>query len=114
LKKQAGEFDLIVDSAGGPGFNDLLRLARPGGRIVTYGGTAGIIPDFRTQLIFWKQLSILGVKMGSDQDFADMLAFVAQHEMKPVVDSVWPLEHASGAMTHMAGGKQFGKIVLEM
>jgi NADPH:quinone reductase-like Zn-dependent oxidoreductase len=114
LKKEAGYFDLIVDSAGGPGFNDLLRLAAPGGRIVTYGGTAGAIPGFRTQQVFWKQLSIMGVKMGSDQDFADMVAFVAQHEMKPVVDSVWPLEHATGALAHMEAGQQFGKIVLEI
>lgn len=114
LRRNTGGFDLIIDSAGGEGFNQMLQAAKPGARIITYGGTAGATPNFRIHPVFWNQLTIMGIKMGSDQDFADMVAFVAQHELKPVVDSVWPLERAEEAFERMAEGKQFGKIVLQI
>ncbi|MFN0202686.1 MAG: zinc-binding dehydrogenase [Bacteroidia bacterium] len=112
LKALAGEFDVIVDSAGGDGFPFLIDLAKAGGRIVFYGGTNGLIPNLSPQKIFWKQLSILGSTMGSDKDFAEMLAFVNQHQIRPIIDSVFPLEQINEAMQKMASSSQLGKIVV--
>src|SRR6185312_6225656 len=39
-----GGFDVILDSAGGAGFGDLIDLAAPGGRIVFFGATRGNVP----------------------------------------------------------------------
>lgn len=114
LAKAAGGFDLIIDSAGGPGFALFPKICNFGGRIVSYGGTRGKVPDFSPQLIFWKQLSLLGTSMGSDMEFAAMLAFVEQHRIQPVVDSVYPLAEAAAAFERMEQGQQFGKIVLEI
>src|SRR6185437_7190517 len=36
-EKKSGLFNLIVDSAGGPGFDDLITVAAPGARIVFFG-----------------------------------------------------------------------------
>lgn len=52
--------------------------------------------------------------MGSDMEFAAMLAFVEQHRIQPVVDSVYPLGEAAAAFERMEQGQQFGKIVLEI
>jgi zinc-binding alcohol dehydrogenase/oxidoreductase len=114
LLQQSGGFDLIIDSAGGPGFALFPKICNFGARIVTYGGGQGAVPKFSPQAIFWKQISILGTSMASDQEFADMLAFVRQHQVKPVVDSVFPMEDAPAAFERMAQGKQFGKIVLTL
>lgn len=114
LKEAAGGFDVIVDSALGDGFEHHLDLANPGGRIVFFGGTAGNIPSLNSRKIFWKQLSILGTTMGSPADFADMLAFVNKHRIKPIVDSVHPLENAEKALRKMDTSTQFGKIVLQI
>lgn len=113
-KDIGNSFDLIIDSAGGEGFKHLLKLAAPGGRIVTYGGTAGSIPKLSPQLIFWKQLSILGTSMGSDQDFRDMLQFVNKHKVKPIIDRVYSLKEGKQAFGRMDKGKQFGKIILSV
>ncbi len=113
-KKQGNSFDLIIDSAGGEGFKHLLKLAAPGGRIVTYGGTRGIIPTISPQLIFWKQLSIMGTSMGSDQDFINMLRFVNDHKIRPIIDKVYPLEEGKKAFERMNKGMQFGKIILSL
>lgn len=114
LQRVAGNFDLIIDSAGGEGFQALLKLAAPGGRIVSYGGGQGAVPSFSPQAIFWKQLHIMGSSMGTDAEFADMLAFVAQHRLRPVIDSIVPLEEAPEAFAKMAAGQQLGKLVIDL
>ncbi len=114
LKKMAGGFDIIIDGAGGADFATLIKLAKPGGRIGIYGGTNGAVPNFSPQPVFWKQLSILGSTMGSDQDFGAMLDFVNFHKFVPVVDTVFSLEDGGGAFERMEKGAQFGKIVLEI
>jgi zinc-binding alcohol dehydrogenase/oxidoreductase len=114
LQEKAGQFDVILDSAGGEGFGDLLDLAAPGGRIAIFGATRGNLKDLPTRKIFWKQLSILGSTMGSEADFADMIAFVEQHRLKPVIDQVFPLEEVEAAFRRMDEGQQSGKIVIRM
>lgn len=114
LGKASGGFDLVIDSAGGAGFAKFPKICDYGARIVTYGGTQGKVPDFSPQLIFWKQITILGTSMGSDQEFKDMVDFVHKHQIQPVVDNVFPLAQAAEAFKRMDQGKQFGKIVLEV
>ncbi|WP_303310664.1 zinc-binding dehydrogenase [Hymenobacter sp. BT730] len=113
-KEAGGPFDVIVDSAAGPAFAQLLDVAAPGGRIVFYGGTLGTIPQVPPAKIFWKQLSILGSTMGTEQDFAELLALVTEHQLHPVVDEVLPLAEGEAAMRRMDNGQQFGKIVLQI
>ncbi len=112
LRKRAGGFDVIVDGAAGQGFATLLDVAAPAGRIVVYGSVGGKIQNAEAARIFWKQLSILGSTMGTEEEFAAMLRFVERHTIKPVIDSVFPLAEAEKAMQRMASGRQFGKIVL--
>ncbi|MEZ5653582.1 MAG: zinc-binding dehydrogenase [Burkholderiaceae bacterium] len=112
LKAATGGFDVIIDSAGGKGFADLVRLTRKGARIGLYGGTLGNWQDVSPQVVFFNQIDILGSTMGSDQDFAAMLAFVNQHRIVPVVDSTHPLAEGNEALARMDEGGQFGKIVL--
>lgn len=114
LKEKAGSFDVIVDGAGGPGFAQLIDLAAPGARITVYGGTAGAYEKISPQKIFWKQISLLGSTMGSPNDFFNMMRFVSEHKIVPVVDEVFPFEEAVAAAEKMEKGEQFGKIVLRM
>lgn len=114
LKAQTGGFDVIIDSAAGEGFVQLVKLAKPGGRISMYGGTTGIIGQLNPADLFWKQLSIYGSTMGTAQDFAAMLKLVEEKEIRPVVDIVYPMEQAEEAMRYMEASKQFGKIVLKV
>ena len=113
LTRQAGgSFDVIIDSAGGEAFTTLLDVAAPGGRIVFFGATLGNVPQLPLAKVFWKQLSILGTSMGSPQDFDDMLAFVHNKQLVPVVDRVFPLAEGEAALRYLAAGQQLGKVVL--
>jgi zinc-binding alcohol dehydrogenase/oxidoreductase len=113
LKQLAGGFDVIIDSALGEGFEKLVDLANPGGRIVFFGGTAGNVPPLNGRKIFWKQLQILGTTMGSPDDFRSMVDFVNEHQIVPVIDEVFLLADADKAVHKMENSTQFGKIVLK-
>ncbi len=114
LLKISGNFDVIVDSAGGEGFNKLIDLASNGGRIVFFGATKGAVPNLVLQKIFWKQLSLLGSTMGSEDDFDNMVKFVEKHNIKPVIDQIFKMDQAEKAIKRMEEGSQFGKIILEI
>ncbi|MCB0689013.1 MAG: zinc-binding dehydrogenase [Saprospiraceae bacterium] len=113
LKKNSGGFDVIIDSAGGAGFSQLISTANKGARIGIYGGSCGPILNLSPQVIFWKHLNIFGSTMGSDQDFTAMVDFVDQYTIVPVVDSVFALADFKRGFDRMDHGLQFGKIVLD-
>ncbi|MCS5489401.1 zinc-binding dehydrogenase [Algoriphagus limi] len=107
-----GGFDLIIDGAAGDGLNDLIKVSRPGGRIVIYGATMGNPGKLEARRIFWNQLKIMGTTMGSDEDFQAMLDFVNEKKIHPVVDQVFRFEEAERALDRMKAGNQMGKIIL--
>lgn len=113
-KQLTGGFEVVIDSASGKGFGDLIEVARPGGRIVFFGGTDGPIGNIIPNKVYWRNLSILGTTMGTPEDFKNMLAFTIKHGIKPIVDKVYPsLTDAQAAFDYMHEGRQFGKIVLK-
>ena len=111
-KRSGGLFDVIVDSAGGEGFANLVELTRPGGRIVFFGATTGNPKGIDLRKSFFRQINLLGTTMGSPADFSGLLQFVGMHRLAPVVDKTFPLAEAEAALRHMEAGAQFGKIVL--
>ncbi len=114
MQSQFGPVDLVIDGAAGDGYNVLIDAVRPGGRIVNYGATCGVPENLEIRKVFWKQLHLIGSTMGSPKNFADMLAFVKDHKIKPVIDSTLPLEEGPDAVEKMKTTSQFGKIVLNI
>jgi len=108
------EIDLIVDSAGGPGFPALIDLVRSGGKIVVLGATAGNPPKVDLRRIFWKQITIQGTTMGHPHNFNDMVKFTELHQLRPVLSGVYSFSDFTQAYQSMMAGKQFGKIVLQI
>ncbi len=109
-KATGGGPSLTVDSTGGETFAKCLDIARPGGRVVTYGGTQGDT-KIRPFSIFWKHLDVLGTSMGSPEDFTSMLALF-EGGLKPAIDRIFPMNEAAAAAQHLLAGEQFGKVVL--
>jgi zinc-binding alcohol dehydrogenase/oxidoreductase len=113
LAEIGSRLDVIIDGAGGDTFNKALDLLKPAGRLVSYGATLGAAHHVEVRRIFWKQLNVLGSTGGSPSDFAAMLKLY-ESGLRPIVDTVFPLEQASDAHIRMEAGDQFGKIVLRM
>src|SRR5882757_1991737 len=101
LQELAGSFDVIIDGAAGDGMDELLNLATPGGRLVFYGATRGNPSTLTARRIFWKQLNVLGSTMGNPEDFHSMVAFVGEHKIRPIIDTVFPFNEGEAAFRRM-------------
>lgn len=112
--KSPGLFDVVIESAGGEGFERLIDATAPGGRVVIFGATRGNPPVLPMRKIFWRQIGVLGTTMGSPGDWQAMTALVAREKIRPVVSDVFLLEQTAEAFALMERGEQFGKIVVKI
>ena len=104
-----GGVDLVVETGGGT-LSESLRALRPGGRIALMGVLGGQSLDAKLSAIVMRRLSILGVTVGSRDDFEAMLRAIAASGLKPVIDSSYPLEELRPALEHLASQTHFGKV----
>jgi len=104
--------DVIFDSVGALTWQQIVRAAARGGRIVVYGATTGPQLETDARVLFWKQASILGTTMSNRREFREVMDLVFSGAMEPVIDVVWPLTDARAAHERLERGDQFGKIVL--
>jgi NADPH:quinone reductase-like Zn-dependent oxidoreductase len=104
--------DVVVENVGEPTWGGSMRALAHGGRLVTYGATAGAQAMVDLRVVFWKQLQIVGSTMASRSEFEAMLRVAFRGQLLPVIDRVLPLEQARAAHERLEAGDQFGKIVL--
>lgn len=114
VNEQFGPVHLVIDGAGGDGYNELIDMVCPGGRIVSYGITAGPSTKLQLRKVYWKQLHLVGSTMGSPADFTAMLDMVNKHKIEPVIDKVFDLSCGNKAFEKMNVSSQFGKLVLRI
>jgi NADPH:quinone reductase-like Zn-dependent oxidoreductase len=111
LTKNRG-VDVVLDSVGQATWTRSLKSLRNGGKLVTCGATSGSKAETNVNLLFWKQLEILGSTMGSMDELRTALKLVWNGMVRPVIDRVYPLSKAKEAHEALERGEQFGKIVL--
>ncbi len=104
--------DVVLDSVGVATWERSLRSLRKGGKLVTCGATSGPMATTNINLLFWKQLEILGSTMATKSELRDVLRLVWSKRIRPVVDTIYPLSKAQDAHEFLEKGKQFGKVVL--
>ncbi|ELR69358.1 Alcohol dehydrogenase [Fulvivirga imtechensis AK7] len=108
-----GGFDVVIDSAGGDQINNFIKIMRPGGRIVFYGATNGLPGSLDLYRMFWNQLTLQGSTMGNDEEFKEMIDFVSEKKVEPLIDSVRPFEDITSAFDTIAKTTKTGKIVVK-
>jgi zinc-binding alcohol dehydrogenase/oxidoreductase len=106
--------DVVVEHVGEATWQQSLAAAGTGGRVVVCGATTGPNPPAALHRIWWKQLSILGSTMGTNEDFEGVFELVKSGKVRPVVDEVFPLAEAAAAHERMERGDHLGKIVLRI
>ncbi len=104
--------DMVVDNVGQATWPTSLRALRPGGRLVTVGGTSGYAATVPVNLIFARHLRIIGSTMGAQDDYLRVMDLIFRGILQPAVDSVYPMRAFREAMQHMLADEQFGKILI--
>lgn len=91
LKKLLGKnlLSAVIDGAGGPLYNSYPKVMRTGGIIANYGQTASVKGVTYSMAHVLKNIDIRGSTMGSRQEFRDMVQFVEEKKIRPIVSHVW-------------------------
>lgn len=109
--------DAVVDGAGGDVVARAARLLKPGGVIASYGMTVAPKMDW-VMVAVLKNIELRGSTMGSRREFGDMVAFVAERGIRPVVSRVAKglgnLKEIEELFEDIREGRQFGKLVIEI
>jgi NADPH:quinone reductase-like Zn-dependent oxidoreductase len=104
--------DVVVEHVGTATWDQSLKSLTRGGRLVTCGATTGHDARLDLRVLFVRQISLLGSYMGRKAE----LLRAAQHffagELRPVIDTTFPLEQAAEAHRRLESREQFGKVVL--
>jgi len=111
LKKAAMRFDFILDTVSGDvPWAALFDALRPEGKLVVAGVPASELKFGAFPLILFER-SLVGGRLGSAEDTADMLAFTAAQKIKPMIET-FPMKDLNKALDHVRSGKARYRAVL--
>ena len=109
--------DAVIDGAGGDIVGNTWKLVKLGGVVVSYGITSMGQPSLPMQAVM-KNIELKGSTMGSRREFGEMVRFVSERKIKPVVERVVHgidnLEGIDRLFDELKTGRQFGKLVVEI
>jgi NADPH:quinone reductase-like Zn-dependent oxidoreductase len=105
--------DIVVEIGGAGTLAQSIAACRIGGRIALIGALAGARGETPTAAIFLKQLTVHGIAVGSRAQQLEMVRGIEANGVRPVIDSLHPLEGLPAAYERQAAQQHFGKICLE-
>jgi NADPH:quinone reductase-like Zn-dependent oxidoreductase len=106
-------FDVVFESVGKASWETSLEVASQGGRIVISGVTTGHSAATDLEKLYYKQVNILGSRMGYPPEFEAMLDQVASGDLLPApVASEFPMSDIAGWFRALEERQAPGKIVL--
>ena len=116
--------DVILDPVGGRYLEENLKSLSLEGRLVIIGLMGGAEASIHLSLMLAKRLRLVGstLRARSVRKKAEIMAAllervwprIADGDIKPIVDSVFPMDRAAEAHDLMASNATFGKVLLEV
>ena len=110
--------DVVLDGVGGALTGEALGALAVDGSLVSIGYSAGTTATIDVTDLIWKNAHIHGFRFGLYTPeqvrtaTLKLLDLLAQKEIGPIVDSVFPLADAASAQRHLIEGGPFGRVLL--
>lgn len=124
IVKQAGGADVVLDMVGGEYIDRNIKALRQGGRMVSLAFLQGAKTHISAGGLLLKNLSWSGVTLRGQPDDAKAVILkqlqrhvwplIARGDIRPIVDSAFPLAEAEKAHTRMRESLHCGKIALQV
>ncbi len=111
ITKKVG-VDVVFEHVGADTWQGSLLSMKPGGRLVTCGSTSGVSTTMNLMQLFQRQYKIFGSFGATIRNVADGLEKMGRG-VKPVIDTVVPLEQYNDGLERLESRKVFGKIVVK-
>lgn len=106
--------DHVVEVGGAGTFEKSLRAVRTGGTVSVIGVLSGGAGAMALTPILMNNLRVQGILVGHRQSFEALNRAFTQHQVRPVVDRVFPFTEARAAFEHLKSGAHFGKLVIRV
>ena len=116
--------NVILDMIGGDYIQKNLNLAAPEGRIVNIAYMKGFKAEVNFAPLLLKRITMTGSTLRAQtfEQKAVMVQEIMTHvyphlvsgQIKPLIDSIYPLEEVEQAHGHMLSGTHMGKIILKI
>ena len=106
--------DKVVDIAGEKTIVKSAASTRIGGDIAVVGFTSGFGGGLPPIDILSRSLTLAGTAIGPRTHFESLVAAMAQHEIRPVIDSVFPFAEYREAYRRIESRKHIGKVVIKV
>jgi NADPH:quinone reductase-like Zn-dependent oxidoreductase len=103
--------DVVFEHVGADTWNGSLLCLKRGGRLVTCGATSGASTTMNLMQLFQQQYRITGSFGCRLENISQSLEKMAGG-MKPVIDSVFPLEDFEKGLARLEGRQVFGKVIV--
>jgi NADPH:quinone reductase-like Zn-dependent oxidoreductase len=104
--------DVVFEHIGPATWRQSLASLRVGGRLVTCGGSSGRMAETDVWNLFWKEFTVLGSMGATRRDLSEVVAMLAEGQVRPVIDRTFPLSETRGAQEHLTARRAFGKVVI--
>lgn len=104
--------DVVIDLVGGEKWVKLLDLLKRGGRYAVAGAIAGPMVQLDLRTLYLKDLTFFGCTFQEDAVFKNLVRYVEQGRLKPVVAKTYPLKEIVKAQQDFIKKTYFGKLVL--
>jgi NADPH:quinone reductase-like Zn-dependent oxidoreductase len=105
--------DVVVEHVGGEVLLKCFDCLARDGTIVTCGATAGREVSINLWPIFVKQQRLIGSYGRNRVDVDETLKWVAEGKLKPVIDSIFPLDQTAAAFSKLRSRHVLGKVIVE-
>jgi alcohol dehydrogenase len=110
ITKKVG-VDVVFEHVGADTWNASLLSMKPGARLVTCGSTSGVSVQMNLMQLFQRQDKIFGSFGATIRNVSTGLEKMGRG-VKPVIDTVVPLERFNEGLERLESRKVFGKIVV--
>jgi NADPH:quinone reductase-like Zn-dependent oxidoreductase len=104
--------DVVIEHTGQEVWERSMLSLTPGGCLVTCGVTSGYETKVDLRHAFFRQLQILGNKLGSKAALFRIIDLLREGKIQAVLDRVLPLHEIRQAHQLIEERRQFGKVVL--
>ncbi|PHJ61543.1 NADPH:quinone oxidoreductase [Nostoc linckia z18] len=106
--------DHVVEVGGAGTLPKSLQAVRIGGRVSLIGVLSGRGSEIDPMPILFKSLTVQGIYVGSREMFEAMNQTIQQHQIKPIIDRVFPFNEAREAYRYLKSAAHFGKVVINL
>lgn len=106
--------DLVQDNVGAKTWPQALQTLARNGRLVSTGSHSGAEVTFNLSQVYHRQIRIIGANGGTYPELATIFELMEKERLKPIVDTVLPLDQIHEGHRRLEEYEHFGKIVIEM